>query len=331
MSMDNESDEKSSSPSFQKAIQRIRDDSSSGAAEIASKALDAIQTEIVASTDLPSQKLWHYLLKSTNLLLETHPEMAALDSVLREFLGRVRSTLQEKESSMKPAETVQGIGANLMHELRLREEQTVKNLASYLEPYETVITLSWSSTVFRGLERLVQEDRVENKTIIVAESRPLLEGRTLAAKLSQLGYKVDLIVDAAIGRYCHEANAAICGADAVLADGSILNKVGTYFMALSCADLDEPIPFIVAATTAKFSYRSLKADYTPVITKRPPEEILENWRAVGVTPRNVYFEIIPARLVSVLISEKGCFTSRIGNKVKQSLQRQFQPLLEWDF
>ncbi|MFQ5980994.1 MAG: translation initiation factor eIF-2B [Candidatus Heimdallarchaeota archaeon] len=329
--MDNESDEKLSSPSFQKAIQRIRDDSSSGAAELASKALDAIQNEAIASTDLPSQNLWQHLLKSAKLLLDTHPEMAALDSVLREFLIKMKSTLQEIDSALEPTEAIQGIGKILMDELRHREEQTITNLAGYLEPFKTIITLSWSSTVFKGLERLVQEGGTQNKTIIVSESRPLLEGRSLATKLAQLGYKVDLIVDAAIGRYCHDADAAISGADAVLADGSILNKVGTYLMALSCADRDETIPFIVAATTTKFSYRSLRADYTPTIAKRPSEEVLEDWRELGVTPLNEYFEIVPARLVSVLICEKGCFTSGIDNQVKQTLQRQFQPFLGWDF
>jgi translation initiation factor 2B subunit (eIF-2B alpha/beta/delta family) len=284
------------SPSFQNALQRIRDDSSSGAAEIAQQVLKVIQTESKASLDLSKQKQLQHLQNCAKLLLETHPEMAVLDSVLREFLGRVKTQFLERENLIDQFKVIEAVYHSLSQDLRLREDQAAANLANYLEGYSTIITLSWSSTVYHSLVKLRQNPKTRTKKIIVAESRPLLEGRTLASKLGQLGFEVNLIIDAAMGRFCSEADIAICGADTVLANGSILNKVGTYLLALCCANYARQIRFVVASTTTKFSYPSLRENYTPIIKQQPPEEILENWQTTEVLPRNEYFEIVPQEL-----------------------------------
>jgi translation initiation factor 2B subunit (eIF-2B alpha/beta/delta family) len=156
----------------------------------------------------------------------------------------------------------------------------------------------------------------------------LLEGRTLAAKLAQLGFEVNLIIDAAMGRFCSEADIAICGADTVLANGSILNKVGTYPLALCCANYARQVPFVVASSTTKFSYPSLRDNYAPIINQQPPEEILKNWQTTEVLPRNEYFEIVPQELVSALITEKGVISQKFDETIKQILQERFNGLAE---
>lgn len=316
------------SPSFQKALQRIRDDSSSGAAEIAQQVLKAIQIESKASSALSKQNYLRHLRNCGKLLLKTHPEMAVLDSVLREFLSRVKYQFSERERLIDQSKVIEAVYQNLSQDLRLREDQVAENLAHHLEDYSTIITLSWSSTVYHSLAKLIQNSKARTKRIIVAESRPLLEGRTLAAKLGQLGFEVNLIIDAAMGRFSSEADIAICGADTVLANGSILNKVGTYLLALCCANDAKSIPFVVATTTTKFSYPSLKENYAPIINQRPPEEILENWQTTEVIPRNECFEIVPQELISALITEKGVISQEIDKNVKQVLQERFNGLFE---
>ncbi|MFX0115651.1 MAG: translation initiation factor eIF-2B [Candidatus Hodarchaeota archaeon] len=318
------------SPSFQEVLERIRNDTSSGAAEIAYQVLDAMQAEGIESSSLSRQEHLQHLLDCAKLLLETHPEMAVLDSVLREFLTGVKNQFSKGEGMIDQLEAIQAVNRSLLRDLRQRENQAAANLASYLENYEVIMTLSWSSTVYHSFIKIMQNSGVQAKKIIVAESRPLLEGQALAVKLAKLGYRVELIIDAAIGRYISKAEIAVCGADSVLADGSILNKVGTYPLALSCADQPKAIPFVIAATTTKFSYRSLKENYSPVIREKPPEEILEDWETKGIIPRNEYFEFVSAELISVLITEQGIITSEIGEKVKQTLQKRFFSPLEWD-
>ncbi|MHA2272664.1 MAG: hypothetical protein ACXACI_12430, partial [Candidatus Hodarchaeales archaeon] len=269
-----------------------------------------------------------HLRNCAKLLLKTHPEMAVLDSVLREFLGRVKARFLERKKLIDQFKVIEAVYHSLSQDLHLREDQVAANLANHLEGYSTIITLSWSSTIYHSLAKLIQNPKARAKKIIVAESRPLLEGRTLAAKLAQLGFEVNLIIDAAMGRFCSEADIAICGADTVLANGSILNKVGTYLLALCCANYARQVPFVVASSTTKFSYPSLRENYTPIINQQPPEEILENWQTTEVLPRNEYFEIVPQELISALITEKGVISQKFDETVKQLLQERFNGLTE---
>src|SRR5262245_45414088 len=59
-----------------------------------------------------------------------------------------------------------------------------------------------------------------------AESRPRLEGRTMAAKLATDGVSIELYTDAGISLAVPKADAVIVGADAV-GPSSFINKVGT--------------------------------------------------------------------------------------------------------
>ena len=317
-----------SSPSFNAALLEIQKDTSSGAAEIAQKGLNAILREGIVSVSIPKHELLQHLRSCAKLLIDTHPEMAVLESLLREFLGTISTRLLKDDESRGHAEVIQTIGTSLTQELLRREEQTAANLANCLKKYSSFLTLSWSSTVYNAFVILKQSSRTRVKRILVAESRPLFEGRTLATRLAQLDFNVELIIDAAIGRYVNNVEVAICGADTIFVDGSILNKVGSYLLALSCANCNPSIPFMVGSSSTKFCDRSYNENLAAIITKRPPEEILFNWRELKVKPRNEYFEIIPRRLISALITDEGVITSDFGKKIKNILSMRFSSHLQ---
>ncbi|NIU84802.1 MAG: hypothetical protein GWN31_12955, partial [Candidatus Thorarchaeota archaeon] len=102
-----------------------------------------------------------------------------------------------------------------------------ENTVAMLEGLETVITHSHSSTVYLALSHR------PDLRVIIPESRPLFEGRSLAKDLASHGLKVTLMVDAAMAAFAREADAALVGADSVLADGTIVNKIGTRLLALA--------------------------------------------------------------------------------------------------
>lgn len=69
-----------------------------------------------------------------------------------------------------------------------------------------------------------------NIKIIISESRPLYEGRTVAEKIAKLGLSVTLITDAQIGLFVENADMALVGADSILPNGDLVNKAGTYLL-----------------------------------------------------------------------------------------------------
>jgi len=132
--------------------------------------------------------------------------------------------------------------------------------------------------------------------MLVAESRPLYEGRALAATLASAGIPVWLVVDAALPLLLSQARMVWLGADAVT-DQGVFNKLGSFAAALAAREHSVPVyalaerrKFLPAATAA------LK------IVEMPAAEV---WKtpAPGVQPRNVYFERVPLALLRGVVVE----------------------------
>jgi translation initiation factor 2B subunit (eIF-2B alpha/beta/delta family) len=68
----------------------------------------------------------------------------------------------------------------------------------------------------------------------VAESRPKNEGRILAKRLIKKGIPVEYITDFSAATYIPRIDAAIIGADKILANGNIVNKMGSKTLAVLC-------------------------------------------------------------------------------------------------
>ena len=161
-------------------------------------------------------------------------------------------------------------------------------------PGAWIATLSMSGMVLEAFRELKRRGRHPNA--LVAESRPKLEGRTMAAALAAEGIPVWLVTDAALPMLLQQAAAVWLGADAVTERG-VLNKVGSFTLALAAREHGVPVHAIAIR-------RKLLPAATPAlsIAEMPPVEI---WDAPpeGVRPRNVYFEMVPMPLLRGVVVE----------------------------
>jgi methylthioribose-1-phosphate isomerase len=147
--------------------------------------------------------------------------------------------------------------------------------------------------------------------VLVDETRPLLQGARLTAwELAREGIPFALISDAmAAGLMADgEVTHVIVGADRIAANGDVVNKIGTYGLAVLARE--HGLPFIVAAPTSTIDLATPTAAQV-VIEERPAEEVsqiaLFGRPAVpeGVVVRNPAFDRTPARLVGAIVTEQG--------------------------
>ena len=113
----------------------------------------------------------------------------------------------------------------------------------------TVMTLSLSGTVQDGL---LSADPAP-ALVVVCESRPGAEGRTLAARLVEAGVNAVLVPDAAVAWAlgAEGVDLLLVGADTVYEDGSVVNKVGTRPAALAARAAG--VRVLAAASTDKIA------------------------------------------------------------------------------
>ena len=93
----------------------------------------------------------------------------------------------------------------------------------------------------------VAAGRGQNVCVFATETRPLLQGSRLTAwELTRAGIPVTVITDGAAASRMRAGEVDVCivGADRVVANGDVANKVGTYALAVLARHHD--IPFYVA-------------------------------------------------------------------------------------
>jgi methylthioribose-1-phosphate isomerase len=147
--------------------------------------------------------------------------------------------------------------------------------------------------------------------VVVDETRPLLQGSRLTAwELEQEGIPYTLIADnmaatmMAQGRVSH----VVVGADRIAANGDVVNKIGTYGVAVLARE--HGIPFIVAAPTSTLDLDMPSGADVPV-EERAAEEVrgldLFGRPAApdGAPVANPAFDRTPARLVAAIVTEQG--------------------------
>ena len=146
-------------------------------------------------------------------------------------------------------------------------------------------------------------------SVWVPETRPVLQGARLTAwELDRLGIPHRLVADSAAASLmaAGEVDCVIVGADRVAANGDVVNKIGTY--ALAVLAHHHEVPFYVAAPLSTFDPASPDGASVP-IEQRPPEEVTEI-AGVPIAPKgtevdNRAFDVTPAALVTNYVTEEG--------------------------
>jgi methylthioribose-1-phosphate isomerase len=141
----------------------------------------------------------------------------------------------------------------------------------------------------------------------VDETRPWLQGARLTAwELGRDGIPTTVITDSAAAQLMRREPPAwaIVGADRVVANGDVVNKIGTYSLAVLARH--HGVKFMVVAPTSTLDPATPSGDEVP-IEQRDPNEI---WEAAGGIPPgaealNPAFDVTPAELIDALVTERG--------------------------
>ncbi|HRD64759.1 MAG TPA: translation initiation factor eIF-2B [Candidatus Competibacter sp.] len=292
---------------FNREITEIRTDRIRGASELARRCLSILAEAARALSVEDAAELRERLLDLSTQLAETRPSMAPVQNLLHRWQ---EASGIDTDTDLATARRVTADRANALIVASQRAmTDCAIHTARLLGADRTVMTHSLSSTVLEVF-RLLKSDGLR---AIITESRPLEEGRQLAERLSAWGVPATYITDAQMGLFIAQADAVLVGADSVLTDGAVVNKAGTYLLALAAKERE--IPFYVCCE----SFKRCGTDASPPeLEEMACAELgVPGWP--GVTVRNVYFDITPTRLVSTWIDETGVHRPNAGQQKTRPL------------
>ncbi len=121
--------------------------------------------------------------------------------------------------------------------------------------------------------------------------------------LQEAGIPATLAADGLGPGLVATSNAVLIGADSVLKDGAVVNKIGSYGLALAAKAHGKP--FHVACETLKFDARHEAATW-PGSPAMNPKEVWEN-PPERIEVVNRYFEAVPGPLVTAIVTERGSY------------------------
>jgi len=167
------------------------------------------------------------------------------------------------------------------------------NLHPYLINVDKILTHSNSQTVYEVISRILLERK--NLIVTISEGRPQFEGRTLAEKLISHNVKTELITEAMIPKAVQNMDATLIGADIILANGNIVNKVGSLSLALACKYFNKPL-YVISDKSKITNKNNFEQAYYPST---------EIWEVNNdlISINNYYFEEIDGSLITKVITD----------------------------
>jgi translation initiation factor eIF-2B subunit delta len=279
----------------QDRARQIARDRESGATAIAADCGKLILSYLDGETPTSRSTFHANLEEIASIVLAGQPTMAPVIRVVNAVLLAAHSKADTEVAIAR----VQSACEELLETLDTGKGQIAANGVSLLPRWGQVVTISASSDVERTL--LSANERGYELRVTILESRPRMEGRSLAAALAGHGISTQVVVDAAAHIVMGDADVWLTGADSLTPQG-VVNKTGTALLGLSGVYHD--VPGIVVCSTAKIWPAALG---NPPILPQDASEVWEN-PPPGVTIENPYFDFTPWSCVKAVATEQDIYS-----------------------
>ncbi len=183
-----------------------------------------------------------------------------------------------------------------------------ENLVDMIPDNGTVMTQCFGETIVGQMLRVTKE-RGKSLKVVCPETRPYFQGARLTATVAHdMGFDTTVITDNMPAWYMEKEGVDVftCAADAICLDGHIVNKIGTYQLAIVAKYMKIPMFVTGAPDKGHPDAASIK------IEMRDPEFPLQ---AMGVRTADKgvkgwypSFDITPPHLVSGVVTDRGIFS-----------------------
>ncbi|XP_015113135.1 translation initiation factor eIF-2B subunit alpha isoform X2 [Diachasma alloeum] len=127
--------------------------------------------------------------------------------------------------------------------------KVAKVAANFITDGCKILTHSKSRVVLHAMKEAAANHKIFQ--VYVTYSAPDNSGQEMYANLTELGVSCILILDSAVGYVMEQVDMVMVGAEGVAESGGVINKVGTYTLAMCAKEIKKP--FYVLTESFKFS------------------------------------------------------------------------------
>ncbi|GIY06427.1 translation initiation factor eIF-2B subunit alpha [Caerostris extrusa] len=147
-------------------------------------------------------------------------------------------------SDIKECKSVLSLrGAKFLQKVSNARSKIVKHGQKFIHDQHKILVHSHSRVVY---ETLLEAHKSKKRFhVYVTESAPDFAGKLLYEKLEKAGISCTLILDAAVGYVLEKINLVFMGAEGVAESGGVINKIGSYNIAICAKAMRKPLYVLV--------------------------------------------------------------------------------------
>lgn len=247
-----------------------------------------------------------YLLKASETISHARPTTVKRMQLITEGCLPAAFAAIEAGEDAAAAIVAHTVEANNIRYSKVR--QVAEYLVDMIPDHGKVLTQCFGETIV-GQMLAVTRERGKELKVVCAETRPYFQGARLTATVARdMGFDVTVITDNMPAWYMKSEGIDVftCAADAICLDGHVVNKVGTYQLAILCKYMG--IPMFVSGVPD----RGHETVDSVSIEMRDPEFPLQAMgvrvAAEGVKGWYPSFDITPPSLISGIVTNRGIFS-----------------------
>ena len=285
---------------------------------------------------LLSRHLEQHLKPHISYLLNFRPLAVSMGNAIRYLKKQVASISPESSDADSKAFLLDAIDRFIRERITYADDVIVENGVSKIRDGDVIMTYAWfalfccgyfcfpsfdSSLISRFsssvIEKILKAAHEQGKKfrVIVADSRPKLEGRTLLRRLVASGVQCTYILLNALSYVMKEVSKVYLGAHTLFSNGTVMSRVGTAVVAMMASNHN--VPVIVCCETYKFSDRvqldsfvsnelGNPDDLVSIAKGETTSNILNDWRDISsLKLLNLCYDLTPKEYVRLVITEVG--------------------------
>lgn len=260
--------------------------------------------------ELPEADYLAYMEKAAYTLSHARPTtVERMKRIVERALALVKVELEKGISRQNMPDKIRDDCIHRLNDTYARYDKIAYYLADKIPQNGTVMTQCFAETIIGTLLRECRKRGNEIK-MICPETRPYYQGARLTASVAcDMGFDTTVISDNMPGYTMKMKNVDIftSAADVITMDGYVVNKVGTFQIALAARYWG--IPYF-ATGTPNHAHPTIS---TVEIELRDPELVTESMglkhTMAGVKGYYPAFDVTPPKLVDGIVTDKGILSA----------------------
>ncbi|KAI8318363.1 translation initiation factor eIF-2B alpha subunit [Martensiomyces pterosporus] len=188
-------------------------------------------------------------------------------------------------------------------------DQVAEIGSPFVRDDQTILIHSYSRVIMGLLRRAVKQNK--RFRVYVTESRPDQSGLRAADELQRLGVPCEVVLDSAVGYIMEKVDLVFVGAEGVVESGGLINKIGTYQLAIIARAAKKP--FYALAESYKFvrlyplSQYDLPTYRSDLLSFKDKADGEVDWQA-ELTENNPTLDYTPPEFITLLFTDLGIMT-----------------------